>query len=589
MAAVRKVAPAPAPIQRRVVTLPEVEVAFSKLWPGKSFRPFQQQVVGSALGGTDTLGVFAVGNGKSACFQAPAVALSGTTLVVSPLIALMKDQVDASRARGIPADCIHSNMDENEIASAMERSAKGEIKLLYVAPERLWSPTFSRMLRDVDVPLLACDEAHCCSRFSSFRPAYLRISSVVNMMRRRPVIMGLTATMTPHIEAEVIKALGMSSTYNRFVGDPIRPNLDYQAVWATGRKGAEWQELERLLYRFRGDGRHIVYSGSRKGAELIAGKILDKFPSLEGKVGYYHAGMDREPRRRVQDEFVSGEKTVIVATVAFGMGIDIPDIRTVVNFGIPGSMEDCVQMGGRAGRDGKESLWKCIGSDYSKSLQERFINSGYPEWATYEEVQRYLKAKLADGETLYQSAESMMKVMVEENFRATSAGYDASAIGSVLHSFEAYGMVTRRPTSSAFDITVYRAAVDQPLDGRTASVRDAILRLAGHPPGYPGATSHAVLEVDQLATASNVPRHLVSVALVKLHDLNCIKRMPSYNGKSTSWNAGMRDRELTEVIDREIVEERRGREMERLQHVVDFVSSRDPRSYIRNYFVKPTE
>ncbi len=319
----------------------------------------------------------------------------------------------------------------------------------------------------------------------------------------------------------------------------------------------------------------------------MAGNLIDKIPELDGKVGHYHAGMDREERRRFQDEFTAGEKTIAVATTAFGMGIDIPDIRTVVNFGIPGSMEDCVQMGGRAGRDGDDSLWLCIGSDYSLSLQQRFVNSGHPEWYVYEEVQRYLFNKLADGDTLYKSAESIMKEMVEEGARSASASYDAAAIGAVLAGMEAYGLVTRRPTSSAFDLTLYDEAVNYTLSGHTAKVRDALVRLVGRP--RPGGTSHAILEADQIATAAGIPRHLVSPALLRLDNNHLIKRLMSYNGKSTTWNPGMRDKPLADLIPQQEVAERRQREMERLQHVVDFVSTPDPRAYIRRYFVPATD
>lgn len=585
MAVVRKSIPATVAASTKV-TLPDVQAAFAKHWGGREYRPFQNQVVGSLLSGVDTLGVFAVGMGKSAVFQAPAAVLPGTTLVISPLIALMKDQVDGSRARGVAADCINSNMDEREIEAAMKRCASGEVKLLYVAPERLVSPAFNRMLRALHVPLVACDEAHCCSRFSSFRPAYLRIRQCINQLATRPVIVALTATMTAHIEPEVIKALGMRENYARFVGDPVRSNLEYRNVWATDtRRGGEWGELDKVLPRLAGgEGRHIVYTTSRKGAEIIAGKLTEKTGMDGGQIGYYHAGMQRDDRRRLQDEFVGGRKRVIVATVAFGMGIDIPDIRTVVNFGIPGSMEDVVQMGGRAGRDGNRSLCLCIGSDYSEGLQTRFINGEHPEWQTYEEVHAWLRANLEPNDTLYMSAEAIVKRMGESGGKRGT--YDASAVGSVLHKFEAYGVVTRRPMSSASDITLMPAAADAELTGNAARVRDALVAIIGRP--IPGQTRTGMVEGPAVAERSGVPAYLVNAALLRMVDQNLIRKMPSYNGKSTTWNPGEHLKPLAEIISREEVEERRRLELERLQHVVDYVRAPSPAQYIRDYFAKPT-
>ncbi len=562
------------------VTLADVEAAFSQHWDGRAFKPFQSQVVGSALEGKDTLGVFPVGSGKSAVFQAPSIVMPGTVLVISPLIALMKDQVDGSRKRGIAADCINSNMDEREVEATMARCVSGATKLLYVAPERLFSPAFNRVLRQLTVPLLACDEAHSCSRASSYRPAYLRIKNVVNQLPRRPTIVALTATMTAHIEAEVIQALGMKPDYARFIGSPVRDNLDYVNVWATKN---EWSEFARVFERLTGEGRHIVYVNSRKGAEIACDKLCDKTGMDSRLVGYYHAGMRPDERRNLQDAFVSGSVRTIFATVAFGMGIDIPDIRTVVNLGIPGSMEDVVQMGGRAGRDGKRSLCYCIGSDYSRGTQERFINSEHPEWSTFQDVHAWLRANLQPDETMYLSAEAIVKRIGESKMKHGS--YDAAAVGSVLHRFEAYGAVVRRPMSSASDITITPALMKATLSPNLDRLRQGLVTLLGRPGNAPIT---GMLEAPAIAAASGVPSHLITAGLLKLTAENLIRKLPSYNGKSCAWNPGEYDKDLEELVSQSEIEDRRRRELERLQHVVDYVNARDPAAFICDYFAQPS-
>ncbi len=321
------------------------------------FRGGQSQAVDAVVSGRDTVVLLPTGAGKSLCYQVPALVASrrgrGTTLVVSPLIALMQDQVSALRGRGVVAAALNSHQDELEQRAVVGELLRGELELLYVSPERAALPSFKRMLGRVRIALLAVDEAHCLSQWGhDFRPEYLRLDELREVVDV-PVV-ALTATATPRVMDEIVARLRLREPV-LVRGDFSRPNLHFavrHAATDAARLTATIDALEAAGLRGRtGSGRAIVYCSTRKKTETVA-KALS---NAGFAAAHYHAGRTALARERAQRGFETGRSRVLVATNAFGMGIDIPDVRVIVHFQTPGSLEAYYQEAGRAGRDGMPS------------------------------------------------------------------------------------------------------------------------------------------------------------------------------------------------------------------------------------------
>lgn len=350
-----------------------------------SFRPGQREVIAALLAGQDCLCIMPTGGGKSLCYQLPSVARAGLTLVVSPLIALMKDQVDSLTALGIAATYINSSLSPAEAFDRMNRMALGQFDLVYIAPERLRSSLFLEKLRETHVQLLAVDEAHCISEWGhDFRPDYARLGRLRQRLNN-PQTIALTATATPDVRRDIAQQLVLREP-QVFITGFSRPNLSFEVQQAFSDP-----DRDRMLMDFLRDtpGAGIVYSATRKGCEALA-PLLSK--SSGRKVDLYHAGLEPEARRRVQDEFMSGRTPIIVATNAFGMGIDKSDLRFVVHYNIPGTLEAYYQEAGRAGRDGQPSRCLLLYASRDRRIQEFFIDSAYPEPEIVEEVYDFLRA-----------------------------------------------------------------------------------------------------------------------------------------------------------------------------------------------------
>ena len=333
-----------------------------------SFREAQEGLVDCILSGRDCVGVMPTGAGKSVCFQLPAMLMSGTSLVISPLISLMRDQVDALVQNGISAACINSMISEKEFSDIYQRALGGEFKILYVAPERLETPRFSELAGSLEIPLVAIDEAHCVSHWGQdFRPSYLKITGFVKSLKKRPVVAAFTATATERVKRDIVDILELNDPLQVTTGFD-RPNLFFE-VRKPEDKDAE---LVGIL-KNAAEGSVIVYCATRKNVESVCGMLRRN----GFRAGEYHAGFTAAQRTEAQEDFIFDRVDVMVATNAFGMGIDKSNVRLVVHYNCPKDLESYYQEAGRAGRDGGAARCILLYGPSDKRLARFMIESGH--------------------------------------------------------------------------------------------------------------------------------------------------------------------------------------------------------------------
>ena len=354
----------------------------------REFRPGQETILESIFSGEDTLIVMPTGGGKSLCYQLPALVLPGVSLVISPLIALMKDQVDSLRVLELPVVSIHSLMGMGEQEEALRKIAAGDYKIVYVSPERLRNGPFLSALKRLPVSLVAVDEAHCISEWGhDFRPDYLRIGRTLDWLGR-PQTIALTATATERVREDIVEQLKLRAP-RQFITGFDRGNLFWEVSPVKNSK----EKLLLLVSRLHNlPGGAIVYTGTRKSVEGIVKHLCGRGVPAAG----YHAGMEEEERSRVQEAFLEGRLNLIVATNAFGMGIDRSDIRMVIHHNLPGTVEAYYQECGRAGRDGESSTCLLLFSPADRQLQEFFIEANYPGREIILAVYEVLRQRLED-------------------------------------------------------------------------------------------------------------------------------------------------------------------------------------------------
>lgn len=360
-------------------------------WGYKSFRPMQYEIVSSVMSGADTLALLPTGGGKSITYQLPTLASEGLCIVITPLIALMKDQVDALQKRGISAVAIHSGLSRRKIDIALDNCVYGDVKFLYISPERIATDIFQLRVRRMDVSMIAVDEAHCISQWGyDFRPSYLTISSLRRMLPGVPVL-ALTASATESVAEDIMEKL-LFEKKNMLRSSFSRPNLSYVVRHVEDRDG----QLVRILQSVQGSA--IVYARKRETTERVCQHLVKNGISAS----FYHAGLPSEERNIRQDEWVSGKVRVMVATNAFGMGIDKADVRLVVHYTLSDSPESYYQEAGRAGRDMKRSYAVLfVAPKECDKLTTRIENSFPPieqVKSIYEKICSYLTIAIGDGD-----------------------------------------------------------------------------------------------------------------------------------------------------------------------------------------------
>src|SRR5918994_687780 len=416
-----------------------------------AFRPGQQEACEAALADRDVLVVMPTGSGKSLCYQLPALLRDDLTVVVSPLVALMQDQVEALAARGLGhrVALVNAQQDVASNADTLRRAEAGELRLLYVAPERFAAVGFLDRMRAVDVGLFVVDEAHCVSQWGhDFRPDYFRLADAARMLGAAAIVAS-TATATPRVAGDVVRRLALRDPLRVATGFD-RPNISFTVARPGGH-----EKRAILAEALRGEDAlpAIVYAGTRAGSEELASELT---AALGEEAVAYHAGLDRERRAEVQRRFLADDVRVICATNAFGMGVDKPNVRTVVHASVPSSLEAYYQEAGRAGRDGAPARALLLAENRDKALHVHFIrreelDPGLPGWL----ADRIIAA--ADGDGRYSVAASEL---------VSGLRGDGERLRALIGHLTRAGVVT--PSPAAPDRV--RGRVDRPFDGRAAAL-----------------------------------------------------------------------------------------------------------------------
>jgi ATP-dependent DNA helicase RecQ len=522
------------------------------------FRAGQHEVIRAILSGGDCVCIMPTGGGKSLCYQLPSVMREGLTLVVSPLIALMKDQVDSMTDLEIAATYINSSLSPEVQQERLQKISEGQFDLVYIAPERFRSRRFIQSIAAAKVQLLAIDEAHCVSQWGhDFRPDYARLGQVRERLGQ-PQTIALTATATPDVRQDLIQLLGLQDP-QIFITGFARPNLSYEVLNCNNRREKD-QTLQQFLKENEGPG--IIYASSRERC----GEVAELVSQSTGRpVGIYHAGLEQHERKQAQDDFMAGHTSVVVATVAFGMGIDKSNVRFVVHYNMPGSLEAYYQEAGRAGRDGKPARCLLLFSRGDRHIQEFFIESSYPSAETVARVYEYLRQLDTDPIQLTQNE-------LKERLQLDLA---TDGIGNCEYLLEQAGALERlEPRQNMAAVRIdsnLHTLVD--LLPKQATVRRKVLRGVEK---IVGSRRHerVFFQPHGLAETLEIQSLTINRALRELSLLETFDYVPPFRGKAVHILNKHRPFEQLDV-DVAALEQRKEAEYTKLNHMVRY--ARGPR------------
>ena len=524
-------------------------------WGYEDFRGIQEEIIASIGKGEDTLGLMPTGGGKSVTFQVPALAKPGLCLVITPLIALMKDQVQHLRARGIKAVAVYSGMTREEIIVALENCIFGDYKFLYISPERLDTEVFQAKLRSMKVSMITVDESHCISQWGyDFRPAYLKIADVRKLLPGVPVL-ALTATATP----EVVKDIQLRLAFRRenvFRMSFERKNLAYIVRRTEDKAG----ELIHILSQVAGSA--IVYTRNRKRT-----KEVSLFLNQHGiSATFYHAGLDNDTKDQRQKGWQDGTFRVMVATNAFGMGLDKPDVRLVIHIDFPDSPEAYFQEAGRAGRDGQKAYAVLLYAQADKTILKKRIGDTFPEKdyirQVYEHINYYYQMAMGDGRgcTFAFNIDEFCQNFKHFPVRVDSALKILTRAGYLEYTDEQDN--TSRLIFTLRRDELYRINENNP---DTEHLLRVILR------SYTGVFSdYAYISEEILARRSGLTRQQVYDTLILLTKRHVLHYIP---GKKTPYIIYTRERQNTVVLSKEVYEDRKDSYEKRIHAMLDYAES----------------
>ncbi len=478
-----------------------------------SFRPGQEKVIDNILAGISTIVIMPTGGGKSLCYQLPALVLDGVTLVISPLIALMKDQVDGLHKIGVPATFINSSISQAETTNRLEAVKLGKYKLLYIAPERFYSSEFMAALKQVKVSLFAIDEAHCISQWGhDFRPSYIKLKAAIELLGN-PTVAAFTATATLEVREDIIKQLGLVNPSLVITGF-ARPNLQFGVINTHDSRKPQFV-LDAIASVPDGSG--IIYVGTRSRAdELLQTLLANNVEAVS-----YHAGMETEDRKWVQENFMKGKAKVIVATNAFGLGIDKRNIRFVIHYDMPGTIEAYYQEAGRAGRDGQQSFCLLLYSPRDRYLQEFFIKGDNPPPETILEIYEILKGR--DSDTVL--------ITYAEIAETLSDSVPEMAVGTAIKILEREGYVTRshdRVGQAYIKTRNSQLATRNSFITKSKQQKEILGRLFDKYGNELAAGWYANLE--EVADILQIKKDTLLRLIKKLKDANLVEYIPPFRG-----------------------------------------------------------
>lgn len=550
------------------------EEKLSQYWGYNSFRAGQDEVIRSIIDGKDTLALFPTGGGKSLCYQVPALVFDGLTLVISPLVALMQDQVQQLNDNGIPATFINSTIPKYEVEQRLVNARNGMYKLLYCAPERLKTALFQAELERLNINLIAIDEAHCISQWGhDFRPSYREIRPALELIADHVRWIALTATATPEVREDILTNLQFDEPSVVSQGFS-RPNLKWWVTHTEKKREVMTNSVKRASEK--GDG--LIYGGTRRNCEEWANNFTRKGIKTEA----YHAGIESGLRKEIQERWISGETPLVIATNAFGMGIDKPDCRYVIHEEMPYSIEAYYQEAGRAGRDGQESFPILLyrNSDYLKARKR--LEDNYPTWDQLQKVYTAL------GDALSLAVGSVMEYPVGyqlEHIQTRSAlpkAVCASSIkllnqfGVVVVEEDIPSMVSLQFTLSQEMMVKFKERCQNP---EKAEFVDKLERMFG----YFAFSDMVELELDMVLERLDITRNALIKGLNVLMQNDSILAFTVYNKRNLIKLLEARSRDLP--LTKDTVESYRENMLTKLDRMNGYAITNECREkYLRNYF-----